>query len=52
MTLPADSREVFLPVQTRAIQDSSTPSDRARRGAPPTDVSHEIQRREGPQPGP
>ena len=51
MTLAADSREVFPNVQTRAIQDSSTPSDRARRGASGWPQSHEIRRREGPQTG-
>ena len=47
--MAADSREVFRPPQTRAIQDSSTPPDRARRDAPPVQLSHEIRRREGTQ---
>ena len=52
MTLAADSAEVLLPVQTCAIQDSSTPSDSARRDASRTVVSHEIRRREGTHTGP
>ncbi len=51
MTLGAKSAEVLHPVQTAAIQDSSTPSDSARRGAPGIVVSHEIRRREGLQIG-
>jgi hypothetical protein len=51
MTLAADGEEVLRTAQTRAIQDSSTPSDRARRGALRKLKSHEIRRREGPQTG-
>ncbi len=51
MTLGAKSAEVFPNVQTAASQDSSTPSDRARQGAPPLVKRHEIRRREGPQRG-
>ena len=51
MPVAADSREVFYTVQTRASRDSSTPSDRARRGAWRKLESHEIRRREGSQPG-
>ena len=47
MTMAADSREVFGRGFSRAIQDSSTPSDRARQGASPLVMSHEIRRREG-----
>ena len=46
--MAAEGEEVLRTVQTAASRDSSTPSDRARRGAPPTDVSHEIRRLEGP----
>ena len=49
MTLGAKSAEVFLPVQTAAILDSSTPSDSARQGAWRLLKSHEIRRREGTQ---
>ena len=49
MTLGAKSAEVFLPVQTAAIRDPSTPADRARQGAPWKLMSHEIRRRERPQ---
>jgi len=51
MTLGAKSAEVFLPAQTHASQDSSTPSDRARQDAVRVLKSHEICRREGPQTG-
>ena len=51
MTLGAKSAEVFPNVKTRASQDSSTPSDKARRGAPGWWMSHEIRRREGTQTG-
>ena len=51
MTLAADSREVFCNPQTCAIQDSSTPSDSARRDASGCQLSHEIRRREGTQTG-
>ena len=49
--MAADSVEVFQPPQTAAIQDSSTPLDRARRDALRLRESHEIRRREGPQSG-
>ena len=49
MTLAADSEEVFGRGFLSAIQDSSTPSDRARRGASGTEMRHEMRRREGPQ---
>ena len=45
MTLGAESAEVFRPPQTAAIQDSRTPSDRARRATAPDQLSHEIRRR-------
>ncbi len=51
MTIAADSREVFGRGFSRAIQDSSTPADRARRGASRVLKSHEIRRREGTQLG-
>ncbi len=51
MTLGAKSAEVFPRVFSRAIQDSNTPADRARRDAPGTQESHEIRRREGLQTG-
>ena len=51
MTLGAKSAEVFRGLQTRAIQDSSTPSDRARQDASRWLKSHEIRRREGTQTG-
>ena len=50
--MAADSREVLHPVQTRAIQDSSTPADRARQGAHSLVMRQQIRRREGPQTGP
>ena len=49
MTLATDRKEVFAPAVSRASQDLSTPSDRARQGALGTYVRHEIRRREGPQ---
>jgi hypothetical protein len=49
--MAADSREVFLPVQTRVCRDSKTSSDRARQGAAPTLERHEIRSREGLQTG-
>ncbi len=51
MTLAANSREVFLPVQTRAGRYTSTSSDRARQDASGCRVRHEIRRREEPQIG-
>ncbi len=51
MTLGAKSAEVFPNVQTAGIQDSSTPSDSARRDAPRCQLSHEIRCQEGPQLG-
>ena len=51
MTLAAKGEEVFYTAQTRAIQDSSTPPDRARQDASRLLKSHEIRRREGPQIG-
>ena len=49
MTLGAKSEEVFCNPQTRAIQDSSTPTDRARRDTSGMLKSHQIRHREGPQ---
>ena len=51
MTLGAKSEEVFGRVYLRTNQDSSTPSDSARRDAFRKQLSHEIRRREGPQIG-
>ncbi len=51
MTQAADSREVLGRGFSRAILDSSTPSDRARQDALGKLKSHEIRRREGPQIG-
>ena len=39
----------FAGAVSRAIQDSRTPSDRARQDALSLVMSHEIRRREGPQ---
>ena len=47
MTLGAKSAEVFCNPQTRAIQDSSTPSDSARQGAWRQRVSNEMRHQEG-----